>query len=199
MDQLISKHNFYQLSDSTYDLEKLSLEIAEAEKKHKFLNKSANGWSSIPLRSVNGMEGEKGNLGSGINNSANPLLYKDTTVMNVCPYLKSILEGFNAPILKVRIMKLIRNKQIAPHIDQFSDPNIIRFHIPIITDKNVRFFVEKENQHLEAGKLYWVNVRKTHHVTNTSKTIDRIHVVFDMYRNESIDNLFIKNANNYLK
>jgi len=199
MDQVIQKRNFFKLCDSPYDVAKLTAEMEAAENKHKYLSKNISGWSSIPLRSVGGMEGERGNLGSGINNSANPSDYKDTTVMTECPYLKSILDSFGAPILKVRIMKLTKNKIIAPHVDQFSDSNIIRFHIPVVTDQNVRFFVEKENRHLEAGFLYWVNVRKSHHVTNTSKLIDRIHIVFDMFRNDAIDSLFIKNANNYLK
>jgi len=190
----MKKHNFLRLTNVPFDVIKLNQEVLAAEAKHRFLNKSVSGWSSIPVRSVNGMEGEKGNLGSGINNSVKPEDYRYTTVMKECPYLQSILESFGAPILKVRIMKLIRNKVIGTHIDQFQDDKVIRFHIPVLTDENVRFFVGKDNKYLEAGHMYWVNVRNPHYVTNTSKTIDRIHIVFDMYQNKAIEDLFQKSA-----
>lgn len=199
MDQVIKKHNFIRLSSVKYDIEKMKKEVIKAEKKHQFLQKVSRGWQSIPLRSVGGEEGKRGNLGGGFNNSANPADYKYTTVMECCPYIKHVLESFGSNLYKVRIMKLIRGKKIGAHIDGFADDKIIRFHIPIVTDDQVRFIVEKEDQNLEEGHLYWVNVRKEHRVLNNSKKIDRIHLVFDMERNVAIEKLFEKNENNYLR
>jgi len=181
--------DFQQLTTTLYDLDTLKNEILAAEKKHSFLRKTVIGWESIPIRSVDGLEGDEGNMGGGKNNSANPGDYMYTSVADCCPYLKSILESFGAPILKVRILKLIKGRKIGQHIDQFGSEAIIRFHIPVVSHPKVKVFVEKESRYLEPGYLYWLNVRKNHRVENNS-TVDRIHIVFDLYRNENVDKLF---------
>lgn len=194
MDKLTSDNNFIKLNKTLYDIDRLLQDIHAAEKKHNFLRKACIGWESIPLRSVDGIEGKIGNLGGGVNNSADPSVYKDTTVMEVCPYIKEIMQSMGTDVFKVRIMKLIRRKKIATHVDNFSDPDIIRFHIPIVTDDKVRFIVENDDKNLEAGNLYWVNVRKQHKVENWSKTLDRIHLVFDVRRNANIEKMFVENS-----
>lgn len=191
MNKLISEYNFIRLNDEPYDLESLRQDVSLAEAQHNFMRKACKGWESIPLRSVGGVEGKIGNLGGGINNSPDPSDYKDTSVMKNCPYIKSVLDSLGAAILKVRIMKLIKGKKIATHIDNFADDNIIRLHIPIVTNPDVRFVVEKEDRNLEEGNLYWVNVRKQHRVENKSNK-DRIHLVFDVLRNENIERFFLK-------
>jgi hypothetical protein len=198
MDTLINKYNFIQLTIPPLDMDKLIKDVKAAEKKHNFLKKASIGWESIPLRSVGGQEGTVGNLGGGVNNSANVNDYKYTQVIDACPYIREIIESFGASLLKVRIMKLIKGKKIGTHVDAFGDDNIIRFHIPIITHPDVRCIVgDNDDHHLKAGFLYWINVRKLHHVNNKSP-IDRIHLVFDIYRNENIDKLFTKTDNIYL-
>jgi hypothetical protein len=198
MDLLLQKYNFIELTmPSPLDTDKLLKDVKAAELAHSFMKKSCLGWDSIPLRSVNGVEGITGNLGGGVNNSANVNDYKYTRVMDSCPYIKEIIESFGGSLLKVRIMRLVKGKKIGTHKDAFEDDNIIRFHIPIVTDPGVRFIVEDDDQHLQKGLMYWVNVRKSHHVNNKSQ-IDRIHLVFDMYRNEKIENLFTKSDNIYI-
>ena len=194
-----SKWNFIKLTDTPFDVEKLYAEVLDAEKKHAFLVKAARGWLSIPLRSVGGLEGNIGNLGGGANNSANPDDYNDTAIMDECPYLRELINSFGAKLLKVRIMKLLRTKKIGNHIDNFGSPNIIRFHIPIVTDPKVKVIIENSNLHLKLGHLYWINVRKQHSVENNSKNIDRIHLVFDMYFNDSIKELLTKTDNEYFE
>jgi hypothetical protein len=190
MNKLVTNHNFIKLNNKPYDLEVLRNEVKKAENHHTFMSKACKGWESIPLRSVGGVEGKLGNLGGGMNNSPDPNDYKDTSVMTECPYIKSILDSFGTDILKVRIMKLIKGKKIATHIDNFKDDNIIRLHIPITTNPDVRFIVENDDQNLKEGNLYWVNVRKPHRVENKSKN-DRVHLVFDLIFNDKVEKLFV--------
>ena len=197
MDNLIDNHNYMRLSNTKFDVDRMLLEIEAAKKKHPFLPKINHRWFSIPLRSVGGEEGAQGNLGGGSNNSSDPNVYKYTSLINDCPYIKETLESFGGPLLKVRVMKLMAGKKIGTHIDNFVDPKVLRYHIPLVTNKDVQFIIENENKNLEAGYLYWINCRKLHSVRNNGKK-DRIHIVFDIHRNENIEELFAKNQNNYL-
>lgn len=186
LNKILKKRKFLQIAENAYDIDRLKKEIEVAEEKHQFLQKVICGWESIPLRSVGGIEGYEGNKGGGKNNSGDPEVYEDTTVMEHCPYIKEIVNSFNAPVLKVRVMRLIPRKKIHRHIDVFSDDNIIRLHIPIITNPKVFFEVDEKKQHLPENSLWWLNVRRLHKVENNGKDA-RIHIVFDIMRTPEFD------------
>ena len=83
-------------------------------------------------------------------------------------------------------MRLIPNKKIHRHVDLFADDNIVRLHIPIKTNKKVTFEVNNEERRLPENSLWLLNVRKLHKVENKGKDA-RIHLVFDVMRNEKFD------------
>ena len=171
---------FLNLPQFTCEIEKLQNDLSEAIKCHPFVDKMTKTWKSIPLRSVNGLEGRRGNEGGNLNNSPDPDKYKNTRVMDVCPYIKEILDNSNVPLLKVRLMSLEPKRLLPEHTDEFNDDRIFRIHIPIITHKNVLFYVDGKSKHLEAGKMCYANVRKIHKVHNKSN-ITRVHLVFDVW------------------
>jgi len=158
------------------DNERLLQEIKSAEKIHSFARRTPV-WLGIPLRSANGTLGEDGLKGTGIANSPDPSIYKDTPAMQ--PYIKSIIEEINAPIYKVRILKLISQKSIGEHVDNFQAPDIIRFHIPVVTHPLVEFWLDGDQYYIPNKHMSYLNVRKRHKVINRSH-IDRIHIVFDV-------------------
>jgi hypothetical protein len=166
--------------DLKLDANRLKEELIAAETYHPFVNKAIKMWKSIPLRSFDGIEGKQGNEGGGINNSPDPNRYKDTSVMEKCPYIKEILDSLKVPILKVRLMRLEPNNILPEHIDQFRDDRIFRMHIPIVTHPDVLFYVENNPKHIPEASLWYVNVRKSHKVHNKSKII-RVHLVFDVW------------------
>jgi len=84
------------------DNKTLIKEIENAEKAHSFSRRTPS-WLGIPLRSVNGEIGEDAMKATGITNSPDPDLYKDTCAMQ--PYIRKIMDEINAPLLKVRILK----------------------------------------------------------------------------------------------
>ena len=180
LQQKMESVRFLYLPQFTYDVDKLQLDLAEAIKCHPFIDKMTKTWKSIPLRSVDGLEGRRGNEGGNLNNSPDPDKYKDTSVMDVCPYIKEILNSLGVPLLKVRLMSLEPKRLLPEHTDEFNDDRIFRIHIPIITHKDVLFYVDGKAKHLEEGKMCYANVRKVHKVHNKSN-VTRVHLVFDVW------------------
>lgn len=137
------------------------------------------GWSSIPLHSIDGIEGNEGNI---LRTLSDDVVFKSTPCLKKCSYFKKILKDLNTEIYLVRLMKLKANGYIAPHNDgaQFYDRRkMIRCHIPIYTNKNVNFGVGEKEYYLDRCKLWYTRVDKLHWVKNNSDE-DRIHLVIDI-------------------
>lgn len=158
------------------DHKKLIQEVKQAEKLHPFTRRTPN-WLSIPLRSANGDIGQEASSSQGIWNSSDPDIFQDTPIMQ--PYIRQILNQIQAPILKVRILKLKSKKGIGEHTDQFQSCDIVRFHIPIVTNPLVEFWIDGQQYFIPPSKLSYLNVRRKHKVVNQSH-LDRIHLVFDV-------------------
>lgn len=136
------------------------------------------GWSSIPLHSRNGLEGNEGNILTIIDDK----VFKPTSILKKCEYFQKILNDLNTDIYLVRLMKLDAGGYIAPHNDgyQFHDRSkMIRCHIPIITNELVFFGINDKKYNLKKGYLYYTRVDKKHWVKNNSDQ-DRIHLVIDI-------------------
>ena len=161
------------------NLETLRKEVVHAEFIHSFTDKALEGWSSIPLRSFNGMVGQNASKGSGVHCSADSSNFQDTVVMQ--PYIKEIVNSISNYVLKVRLMKLKAGAELKPHRDFFKDdgPSVTRIHIPVFTNPQVMFSVGEETKHLEAGHIYTVDVSQTHSVKNKGSE-DRIHLILDV-------------------
>lgn len=142
------------------------------------LYKNTIGWSSIALHSVNGEEDHKANVLKHLNNN----IFKPTRILQKCEYFKKILDDLGTDVYLVRMMKLDARGYIAPHNDgaQFKNRlKMIRCHIPIITNEGVKFGIDNNEYYMEAGKLWYSRVDKSHWVKNDSD-IDRIHLVIDI-------------------
>lgn len=165
-----------KLLKTPINTDKLLEEIEIAEKSHPFLRRTPV-WLSIAVRSANGEISEAANGTKGIYNSPDPSVYKDTVAMQ--PYIRSILDELDIPLLKVRILKLKAGKSIGEHADNFQSGDILRFHIPIITHPLVEFWIDRERYFIPEEKLSYLNVRRRHKVVNKSH-LDRIHLVIDV-------------------
>lgn len=174
---------------SDLDVEKLKAELEAAEKEQGFLEKIANlratqmaattkGWSSIALRSICGAEGQEGSSNTGVQECGR---FEDTaTMQKCCPYIKEIVAAIKAPrVMRVRLMRLKAGGIISPHRDYFTEPSVVRLHIPITTDLGAEFKIRGRDHRLEAGNLYFTNVRLEHEAANRS-TEDRVHLVIDV-------------------
>ncbi|MGD1954691.1 MAG: aspartyl/asparaginyl beta-hydroxylase domain-containing protein [Sphingomonadales bacterium] len=82
-------------------------------------------------------------------------------------------------IIRAMAAKLKAGAHIDSHTDRHeSFHHGHRIHIPIATNKQVRFMIEGRPYKFDVGKAYEINNQKRHGVMNRGKE-DRIHFIFD--------------------
>lgn len=164
----------------------------ELWKNHYNKNNYEGNWSTIQLRSVNGRTD---------NNTAVQLVglqggnaYMDTPLMDKCPYIKSVLEHFKIDKTAVRLMKLGAGAIIKPHVDDALnfEEGEVRIHVPIITNNDVKFYLEGERLIMEEGSCWYLNLSRQHSVLNEGNA-DRIHLVIDGIVNDWLQEYFNSN------
>lgn len=146
-------------------------------------------WSALALRSIDG---------TSVNPIISPLndaIYHDTDLLNQSPYFQQVLKTFQCPLLSVRLLKLSAGSVIKEHKDAelFFESGLARFHIPVITNNAVEFYLQGERIHLEEGECWYCNFNLRHSLANKGET-DRIHLVIDAAVNKWIKDLFSSNA-----
>jgi len=98
-------------------------------------------------------------------------------VKPIVNYLESIIGG---KMGKVVLINLPGNKEILQHQDSGDYLDIVRrFHIPIITNKNVYFQVGDEVKNMKAGECWEINNSKPHSVKNEGVE-NRVHLLIDV-------------------
>jgi quercetin dioxygenase-like cupin family protein len=139
-------------------------------------------WSAFPLKSVNG------NI--FVSTEINPG-YKDTVFLDNSVYFKEVLSSFKCPLLAVRLLKLNAGAVIKEHKDAelCYEKGEIRIHIPVVTNNEVEFYLDKERINLKEGECWYMNFNLPHSVNNKSKTA-RIHLVVDAKVNDWVKQLF---------
>src|SRR5687768_18563646 len=100
--------------------------------------------------------------------------------------------------LSVRLMKLDAGAVIREHSDHdlSFEEGEVRFHIPVITNPGVAFFIEDEQLFMQEGTCWYLNLSLKHRVNNFG-THDRVHLVVDGKVNDWVRDLF--NSNAYLE
>jgi len=146
-------------------------------------------WLALPLRSA---------LGSSNNiiaHSADDADFADTELMDMCPYIKALTESFDCPKLSVRLLNLKAGAIVYPHRDKdlYFEEGEARFHIPVITNNDIKFYLDTEQIFLEEGSCWYLNLALTHSLQNNSTT-DRIHLVIDCVVNDWVKEQFIHPA-----
>lgn len=130
------------------------------------------GWESVSLWAPRGDLREQTSLGGE---------FEATPALAFCPYLAHVLEQFPARRNRVRLMRL----RPGGHILRHSDPlhtiarGLVRLHVPVLTNPDVRFVVNDVRLPLKAGETWHVDVRFPHEVANLGATM-RVHLVMDM-------------------
>jgi aspartyl/asparaginyl beta-hydroxylase (cupin superfamily) len=148
-------------------------------------------WSALPFRSVNGDA-----VNIFVSPEANPE-YKDTSFLDNCVYFKEVLSTFKCPLLAVRLLKLNAGAVVKEHKDAelCYEMGEIRIHIPVVTNDEVEFYLDKERMNVKEGECWYMNFNLPHAVNNKSKAA-RIHLVVDAVVNDWIKELFSQPAIN---
>lgn len=85
---------------------------------------------------------------------------------------------------------LTRHTDIADKAMGTADGQIVRFHLPLVTDPAIELHSwdltgRKRSTHLQAGQVYYLDARKPHAVTNPTG-VDRVHLVVDVVCNDEV-------------
>ncbi|HMK24801.1 MAG TPA: aspartyl/asparaginyl beta-hydroxylase domain-containing protein [Chitinophagaceae bacterium] len=146
-------------------------------------------WTALPLRSVNG---DAGNIFVSPENNPE---YKDTVFLEPCVYFREVLSSFKCPLLAVRLLKLNAGAVIKEHTDAelCFEMGEIRIHIPVVTNNEVEFYLDKERMNVKEGECWYMNFNLPHSVNNKSNAA-RIHLVVDAKVNDWVRELFSQPA-----
>lgn len=92
-------------------------------------------------------------------------------------------------VIRSEVISMPANTRIRTHKDQGELLYVSRrFHIPIITNKDCIFTVEKEIFYLKEENIYELNNRKYHSVNNNSNE-DRVHLIVDVLPSQYAQNV----------
>ena len=92
-------------------------------------------------------------------------------------------------------MKLAAGSIIKEHSDYdlCYEDGAVRFHIPVVTNPEIEFYLNNERIILNAGECWYLRLSDPHRVNNFSLE-DRVHLVVDATVNDWITETFTKAA-----
>ena len=103
------------------------------------------------------------------------------------PIIYELEQIHNGKVGKVLFPRLKAKNKIYKHWDSTEYLNVVRrHHIPIITNKNVYFYVDDGALNMFEGECWEINNMKSHEVINDSDE-DRIHLMIDIIPNKYIN------------
>ena len=123
-------------------------------------------WKSIALRSLNGDINQIYAHSSGAQN------YKNTALLDHCPYFKEIITLFECEKESIRLLNLLPNSEIKEHTDHnlgYEDRSF-RIHIPIMTNQDVHFYINNKEVTMAVGECWYGNFNLPHRVENNGTT-----------------------------
>ncbi|GEO10037.1 aspartyl/asparaginyl beta-hydroxylase domain-containing protein [Segetibacter aerophilus] len=159
--------------------------ILNKENPHVNTAHYAGEWTVISLRSPGGKQ-----------NSISPELrgetgFDDTAIMDQCITIKNFFQSFGCSVMSVRLLNLKKGALIKEHRDaELSfEKGEARLHIPLLTNKDVEFYVDGKQVVMREGECWYINANLPHRVLNGGET-DRIHLVIDCKVNEWLKRTF---------
>jgi hypothetical protein len=136
-------------------------------------------WSGVALRSIGGVATQLYS-DPGAKESFAP-----TPILDRCPNIRAILELFQCPLRSVRFLRLTIGSIIREHRDAdlgFAKGEI-RFHIPLVTNPDVVFFLDAHRIEMKAGECWYLDLSLPHWIENRGAS-DRVHLVIDCEVND---------------
>jgi hypothetical protein len=82
-------------------------------------------------------------------------------------------------VIRAMAAKLVAGGKITPHVDRHPSFHLgHRIHVPITTNRRVRFMIDGQPYQFKVGEAYEINNQKMHSVMNKGSE-DRITFIFD--------------------
>jgi len=121
----------------------------------------------------------------------------DTADLKKSPYLTSVVDYFkaNTRVTLVRLLRLAPGAIVKEHTDptlglEVHD-SVIRLTIPIVTNDEVRFYLNNELVPLEAGDCWYLRLTDPHRINNGS-AFERINLTIDMAPNDWVKGMILE-------
>lgn len=171
----------------SFSISKLQSDLAICENDlwtpHFNTSRYEGNWTSVSLRSQSGLVND-------ITSFSN-VSYKNTNLLDRCHYFKEITDWFQCEKEAVRLLRLGPKSEIKEHFDNDTsyEDGFFRIHVPIITNSQVFFYVDKKLVPMKMGECWYANFQLPHSVENKSNE-PRIHLTLDCIRNDWSDRLF---------
>lgn len=174
-----------------FSAEKLANDLSvlnQTEWTEHFVKQNYEGdWNAIPLRAP---IGETHPIRM-IYSDPTATEFVDTIYLKQCPYFQEVLSAFKCDVSVVRLMKLSAGSIIKEHSDYdlYYENGAVRFHIPVVTNPEIEFYLNNERVNLNAGECWYLRLSDPHRINNFS-TEDRVHLVVDATVNDWITEIF---------
>jgi hypothetical protein len=115
--------------------------------------------------------------------------FTKTQAFRSTPYLEKVVDEFECEKPRVRIVQLAPGADIAWHCDRELDRDLVRVHIPVITNRAVLMQICDQDCRWLPGELWFGDFAFPHRLRNTSPET-RIHIVLDLLSNAYVRGLF---------
>src|SRR6478672_1336545 len=106
-------------------------------------------WTSVSLRSSSGAE-------TDIASVPGQAGYRDTPLLDACPYFRTVLEAFACEKESVRLLRLGAGSVIHEHRDPgaaYAD-GFFRVHVPITSNSETHFLVDRQEIAMQPGECW---------------------------------------------
>jgi hypothetical protein len=138
-------------------------------------------WSVLPLRYAAGATHPILKAYS----SPTATVFEDGPLFGRAPYFREVVARFECPVQAVRLMRLTPGSRIKEHKDHdlAAEWGAARVHIPITTNADVEFLLNREPVAMLPGSVWYLRLADPHSVYNGGMT-DRVHLVIDCTAND---------------
>lgn len=163
-----------------FDAEALAADLAllgDTEWTAHFVRQNYTGdWSVLPLRAKAG--------------ATHPVMmiysdpqvkeFEDTPLLARLPAIAAAVAAFRCPLRAVRLMRLSPGSAIREHddLDLAAELGWARIHVPIVTNAEVEFLLNREPVTMQAGEAWYLRLSDPHSAANRGSA-DRVHLVID--------------------
>ena len=138
-------------------------------------------WESVSLWAPRGDIREQSSKGGE---------FSATAALGFVPYVASVIDQLATRRNRIRLMRLRPGGRILRHSDPLHTiaPELIRLHVPVVTNPDVWFMVNDKRIVMGAGETWHVDVRFPHEVENRGTT-PRVHLVLDLQTTPGLEQL----------
>ena len=172
----------YPVAELNAELEEL---MANFVPKEHFGQYHKGGWSGIALHALDGDPTKDQDILSK--------KMEKTPALKYTPTMERIIDSLPADKRRVRILRLAPGRHIFWHSDFWHsvDKDLIRLHVPIVTNPLVDFQISHKDCSWQPGELWYGDFTFPHRLQNAGNT-DRVHLVIDLINNDALLAMFPK-------